>query len=110
MLSHYSFERKTIKWWGKKPSFHLSDLVVVSAHILHNKISKEKKKRWKFYTKNSPKDCSLVPVRKFKCKIRLAVQLTDLLERDHSVYRIPATHAKLEGKSQRSCRMSAERS
>jgi hypothetical protein len=29
--------------------------------------------------------------------------------RDHFVYRIPATHAKLEGKSQCSCDMSAER-
>ena len=28
---------------------------------------------------------------------------------DHSVYRIPPSHAKLEGKSQRSCCMSAER-
>jgi hypothetical protein len=40
MLSPYSFERKTTKWW-KKLSFHLFDLVVVNAHILHNKISKK---------------------------------------------------------------------
>ena len=31
-----------------------------------------------------------------------------LVERDHFLYRIPATHAKLEGKSQRSCRVCAE--
>ena len=95
MLSYYSFERKTIKCW-KKLFFHLFDLVVVNAHILHNKTSK-KESRWKFSTKKSPKDCSLVPVRKFKfsmkkslkdCslvpvwkfkrKVRLSVQLADL--------------------------------
>ena len=31
MLSYYSFERKTIKWW-EKLFFHLFDLVVVNAH------------------------------------------------------------------------------
>ena len=40
VLSHYLFERKTIKWW-KKLFLHLFDLVVVSAHILHNKTSKK---------------------------------------------------------------------
>jgi len=34
MLSYYSFERKTIKWW-KILFFHLFDLAVVNAHILH---------------------------------------------------------------------------
>jgi hypothetical protein len=33
-----------------------------------------------------------------------------LIGRDHFLYRIPATHARLEGKSQRSCRVCAERS
>jgi hypothetical protein len=41
MLSFYSFERMTIKWW-KKLFFHLFDLVAVNAHILHNKTSKKK--------------------------------------------------------------------
>ena len=41
MLSYYSFERKTIKWW-KKLFFHLFDLAVVNAHILHNKTSNKK--------------------------------------------------------------------
>jgi hypothetical protein len=40
MLSHDSFERKTIKLW-KKLFFHLFNLVVVNAHILHNKSSKK---------------------------------------------------------------------
>jgi len=41
MLSYYSFERKTMKWW-KKLFFHLFDLAVVNAHILHNKTSNKK--------------------------------------------------------------------
>ena len=105
MLSYYSFERKTIKWW-KNLFFRLFDLAVVNAHILHRKTS-NKKSRGKFSMKKSPKDCSLVPVRKFKCKVSLAVQLAG---RDHFLYRIPATHTRLEGKSQRSCRVCAERS
>jgi len=32
-----------------------------------------------------------------------------LVGRDHSIYRVPAIHAKLEGKSQHSCRVSADR-
>jgi hypothetical protein len=41
VLSHYSFEIKTIKWW-KKLSFHLFDLATVSAHSLHTKTNKKK--------------------------------------------------------------------
>ena len=37
-----------------------------------------KKCPWKFSKKKSLEDCSLVPVWKFKCKVRLAVQLADL--------------------------------
>ena len=33
-----------------------------------------------------------------------------LVGRDHFLYRIPATHARVEGTSQRSCRMCAEKS
>jgi hypothetical protein len=40
MLSHYSFERKKIKLW-RKLFFRLFNLVVVNAHILHNKSSKK---------------------------------------------------------------------
>jgi hypothetical protein len=50
MLSHYSFERKKIKWW-KKLFFRLYDLVVVNAHILHNKTSKKKMSLEIFYEK-----------------------------------------------------------
>jgi len=76
MLSYYAFESKTIKWW-KKLFFHLFDLVVLNAHILHNKMSK-KKCHWKFSMKKSLKVCSLVPVLKFKSTARPAVQMADL--------------------------------
>jgi len=50
MLSYYSFERKTIKWW-KKLFFRLVDLVVVNSHILHKKTSKKKMSLEIFYEK-----------------------------------------------------------
>jgi hypothetical protein len=51
-----------------------------------------------------------VLVLKCKCKVRPAVQLTDLLGETIFLYRIPATHAKVEGTTQRSCRLCAEKS
>jgi hypothetical protein len=74
MLSYYSFERKTIKWW-KKLFFRLT--WYWSMPISWTTKQAIKKCRWKFSMKKSPKDCSLVPVRKFKCKVSLAVQLAD---------------------------------
>jgi hypothetical protein len=50
MLSYNSFARKTIKWW-KKLFFHLFDLVMVNALILHNKSSKKKMSLEIFYEK-----------------------------------------------------------
>jgi hypothetical protein len=70
MLSYYSFATKTIKWW-KKLFFHLFDLAVVTPKETRKKL------RWKFSTKKLPKDCSLVPIQKFKYKVNLAVQLAD---------------------------------
>jgi hypothetical protein len=75
MLLYYSFERKTIKWW-KKLFFHLFDLAIVNAHILHTKTNK-KNFRWKFSTKKLLKDCSLVPAQTLKYKVRPAVQQAD---------------------------------
>jgi hypothetical protein len=46
----YSFERKTIKWW-EKLFFHLFDLAIVNAHILHNKTSKKIMSLEVFYKK-----------------------------------------------------------
>jgi hypothetical protein len=49
-LPYYSFSRKTIKWW-KKLFFHLFDLAVVNAHILHRKSNKKKMLPEMFYEK-----------------------------------------------------------
>jgi len=65
MLSYYTFARKTVKWW-KKLFFHLFDLAVVNAHILHKKIKQRKNVTENFVRKKSPKDCLLVLVWKFK--------------------------------------------
>jgi hypothetical protein len=75
MLFYNSFARKTIKWW-KKLFFHLFNLVMGKAHILHNKSGK--KSHWKFSTKNLPTDCLLVLVKKIKLKVRMAVLLADM--------------------------------
>jgi hypothetical protein len=49
MLSHYSFERNTELW--RKLFFHLLDLVVVNAQILHKKSSKKNTLLEIFYEK-----------------------------------------------------------
>jgi hypothetical protein len=49
MLSNYSFERNTKLW--RKLFFHLLDLVVVNAQILHNKSSKKNMSLEIFYEK-----------------------------------------------------------
>jgi hypothetical protein len=87
MLSYKSFARKTIKW-RKKLLFHVFDLVLVSAHILHNKSSKQKMSLEIFYKKVAEL---------FACRER------------PFLYRIPATHATLDRTSQHSCRVCAER-
>jgi len=56
--------------------FHLFDLVVVNAHIVHNKISKKKMSLDIFYEKVG-KGLLASAGRKFKCKVSLAVQLAD---------------------------------
>ena len=107
MLSHYSFERKSVKWW-KKLFFHLFDLVVGNAHILHNKTSKKKMSEI-FYEKVAEG---------LLARAGTAIQVQGqtsspagrLVGTDHFLYRIPVTHAKVEGTSQRSCHVCAERS
>jgi hypothetical protein len=101
MLSYYSFARKTIKWW-KKLFFHLFDLAVLNAHILHTKTNKKKITLEIFYEKVAERLLA-------SAGTEIQVQ-GRLVGRDYFLYRIPATHAKLEGKSQRSCRVCAERS
>ena len=108
MLSYYSFSRKTIKWW-KKLFFHLFDLAMVNSHILHNKSSKKKISLEMFYEKVAE---GLLA----SAGMENGTQGDDnstagrLVGRDHFLYRIPATHARVEGTSQRSCRVCAEKS
>ena len=108
MLSYYSFERKTIKWW-KKHSFRLSNLVVVNAHILHNKTSKKKMSLEIFYEKVAEGLLAIAGT-ELQVQGQTSSPAGRLLGRDHFLYRIPATHAKMEGTSQRSCRACAEKS
>ena len=104
MLSHYSFERKTKLW--KKFFFHLFDLVVVNAQILHNKSSKKITSPKSFYVK----------VAEVLASDEMEIQAQDQkvsptcrhIGRDHSIYTIPATHDKLAGKYQLSFLVSAE--
>jgi hypothetical protein len=105
MLSYYSFERMTIIWW-KKPFFHPFDLVVVHAHILHNKTSNKKMSLGIFYEKVAE---GLLACTEIQVQGQSSSPAGRLVGRDHFLYRIPSTHAKLERKSQRSCRVCVRR-
>jgi len=108
MLSYYSSERKTIKWW-KKLFFHLFDLVIVNAHILHNKTSKKKMSLEVFYEKVAEGLLASAGTEN-QVQGQTSSPAGRLVQRDHFLYRIPVTHAQAEGTSQRSCRVCAERS
>jgi maltodextrin utilization protein YvdJ len=108
MLSYYSFERKTIKWW-KKLFFRLFDLVVVNAHVLHHNTSKKKMSLEIFYEKVAEGLLANAGT-EMQVQGQTSSPVGRLVGRDHFLYRIPATHAKVEGTSQRSCRVCAERS
>jgi len=108
MLSYYSFERKTIKWW-KKLFFHLFDLAIVNAHILHNKTSKKKMSLEVFYEKVA-KGLLATAGTKTQVQGQASSPAGRLVGTDHFLYRFPATHAKVEGTSQHSCHVCADRS
>ena len=108
MLSCYSFERKTIKWW-KKLSFHLFDMVVVNAHIMHDKTSKKKILLEIFHEKVAEGLLTSAGT-EIQVQGQTSSPAGRLVGRDHFLYRIPATHAKVEGTSQRSRCVCAERS
>jgi hypothetical protein len=107
MLSHYLFERKTIKWW-KELFLHLFDMVVVSAHILHNKTSKKEMLLEIFYKKVAEGLLASAGT-EIQVQGQSSSPAGRLLGRDHSVYRIPEKQAKLERKSNCSCHMCGER-
>jgi len=91
---------------GKKLFFHLFDLVVVDAHILHNK--REKMSLEIFYKKVAERLLASAGT-DIQVQGQTSSPVGRLVGRDHFLYRIPMTHAKVEGISQRSCRVCAER-
>ena len=107
MLSYYSFERKIIKCW-KKVFFHPFDLVMVNAHILHNKTSKKNTLLEIFY-EGVVKGLLANAGIEIQMQGQTSSPAGRLVGRDHFLYRFPATHAKLEGKSQCSCRVCVQR-
>ena len=108
MLSYYSSGRKTIKWW-KRLFFRLFDLIVVNAHILHNKTSKKKMLLEIFYEKFAEGLLASAGT-EMQVQGQTSSPAGRLVGRDHFLYKILATHAKVEGTSQRSCCMCAEKS
>jgi hypothetical protein len=99
-LSYYTFSRKTVKWW--KLFFHLFDLAVVNAHILHNKSRKEKIPLQTFH-----ENVAEGMLASTGTEIQATGQTTGpagrLVRTDDFFYRIAATHATPEGKNQRAC-------
>jgi hypothetical protein len=80
---------------------HLFDLVVVSAHILHNKTSKKEMSLEIFYKKVAKGLLASAGV-EIQVQGQSSSPAGRLVGRDHSVYRIPVKQAKLERKSKRS--------
>jgi maltodextrin utilization protein YvdJ len=102
MLSYYTFARKTVKWW-KKLFFHVLNLAAVNAHILHNKSSKEKMSLEIFYEKVAEGLLASADT-EIQALGQTSSPAGRLVGIDHFLYRISATRAKPEGKTQRSCR------
>jgi hypothetical protein len=86
-----------MKWW-KKLFSHLFNLAVVNAHILHTKTSKKKMSLHIFYKKVSEGLLTSANM-KIQVKGQTSSAAGRLVGRGHFLNRIPATHAKLEGKS-----------
>jgi len=99
--------KETIKWW-KKHFFHLFNLAVVNAHILQKKTSKKKMSLEIFYEKVAEGLLTRASM-EFQVQGQTSSPAGRLEGRDYFLHRIPATHAKFEGKSQCSCHMCAER-
>jgi hypothetical protein len=82
---------------------------VVNAHILHNKTSKKKMSLEIFYEKVAEGLLTSAGT-EMQVQGQTSSPAGRLVERDQFLYRIPATHAKVEGTSQCSCRVCAEKS
>jgi len=82
---------------------------VVNLYILHNKTSKKKMSLEIFYEKVTEGLLANAGT-EIQVQGQTSSPAGRLVERDHFLCRIPATHARVEGTSQHSCRMCAERS
>jgi hypothetical protein len=106
LLSYYSFQRKSVKWW-KKLFFHLFDLALVTAHILHQIRTKQKFRPYKFLEMVTEGLVSDVGVEITKQSRKSYAGR--LVGRDHFAFRIPATGSKQWGKTQRTCKVCADK-
>jgi hypothetical protein len=95
-----------VKWW-KKLFFHLFDLALVNAHILHRIRPKQKFRLYKFLEKVAEGLVSDVGVEIMKQSQESSVGR--LVGRDHFAFRIPAMGSKQSGKTQRTCKVYADR-
>jgi hypothetical protein len=92
----------------KKLFLHLFDLVVVNAHILHNKSSNKNMSLEIFY-ENIAKVLLAIEGTEIQVQGQTSSPAGRFKGRDNPVYSIPATNAKLEGKSQLNFPVSAEK-
>jgi hypothetical protein len=76
----------------------------VNAHILHSKSSKKKMSLEMFYEKVAEGLIASAGT-DIQEQGQTSSPAGRLVETDQYLYRIPATHAKPEGKTQRSCRV-----
>jgi hypothetical protein len=95
-----------VKWW-KKLFFHLFDLSLVNAHILHQKICTKKFRLHKFIEKVAEGLVSNVG-REGTGQSRIS-SASRLVGRGHFVHRVPATSSKQKGCSQLTCKVCADK-
>ena len=100
MMTYYSFQRKSIKWW-RKVFFWLLEVVVNNAHILYKKYSSTARK---------------MPLKDFRRE--LAVQLCQGVVQevrpthqryDQSVERLRGRHFPDKAQKRRDCRICSQR-
>jgi hypothetical protein len=106
MLSYYSFHRKSVKWW-KKLFFHLFDLALVNAHILHQKKYTKKFRLHKFTEKVA--EGLVSDMGREVTEQSWLSSASRLVGSDHFVHRVLAMSSKLKGCSKCTCKVCADR-